>query len=787
MNPFNDKPIEGPEEDQFDFSTCAKAIAESIFGNKKPEGTVIAIHGPWGSGKSSVINLVKHYLKIEMEKKRKPDQTQKSFEFPRAAPNWIKSLAPKAYSKQTKSFEFPRTAPNWIKSLAPKMCSRQSSDDTSNSVNIPIQILDFKCWWFKGEEALMLEFFRQLYSALDQSGLREAKAAMSQLGSIILSGSAPLVGTIVNSMMVPIVGNAVSNSMNNLSKLIKQERTIENLYEKVLQGLKSKNKRYLMIIDDIDRLSPDEALLIFRLVKSVGQLPKITYLLAYDRKVAEEIVSKRYPSEKSHYLEKIVQAGFDIPYPLRSDLTDTFRKSLGELWKKPENSIYWKKYQDSDYSHFENLFDNVVDPQIQSPRDVIRIMNTLRVTWLAVAGEVDPADFLALETLRVKQPGLYATLKAHKQLLTGMDFSSEDKNSKISRYEDIFVHDLQDEKQRAAMKRALGYLFPPLAAVWAGHDISDDSRKEWQCQRRACSPAHFDTYFRFSLSETISLGKVQAVIKNSGNTDYVKNKFLQESQIPRRNGRGTCANVLLDELKAHAKDIPIQNAKVFLSALFSVYEKLDTEIDLSDNFMIINNDMRIYLLLKNLLLNRTDPDERSTIIVDAIQFANLYLTIFITIRTRLQYYPPPGELSEPENSCLITKSDMEYLCKMSAEKIKTAVENDELLSSRNPLDLLNHWNLLAGSDKSKEAKSWCMSKLNDDNAVEIFAKELTRRITATNAYSENIISYHIQMDMLKKFFDIESFRQRVKLLSESQPENERYVTLKRFLDAFNER
>ncbi|MCY3653918.1 MAG: hypothetical protein F4099_07160 [Synechococcus sp. SB0673_bin_10] len=52
MNSFNDKPIEGPEDDQFGFSPFAEALAQAIIKNENPEGTVMAIHGPWGSGKS---------------------------------------------------------------------------------------------------------------------------------------------------------------------------------------------------------------------------------------------------------------------------------------------------------------------------------------------------------------------------------------------------------------------------------------------------------------------------------------------------------------------------------------------------------------------------------------------------------------------------------------------------------------------------------------------------------------------------------------------------------------
>ncbi|NGM47760.1 hypothetical protein G5B31_19690 [Rhodobacter sp. SGA-6-6] len=62
MPDFNDAPIENPEQDRFGFDPFAHSIARCILALKRPLGSVVAIHGPWGSGKSSVINLVRHHL-----------------------------------------------------------------------------------------------------------------------------------------------------------------------------------------------------------------------------------------------------------------------------------------------------------------------------------------------------------------------------------------------------------------------------------------------------------------------------------------------------------------------------------------------------------------------------------------------------------------------------------------------------------------------------------------------------------------------------------------------------
>ena len=341
MSEFNDKPIESPKEDKFGFKPLAETIASSISKMTSPEGTVIAINGPWGSGKSSFINLVRHHL-------------------------------------------------------------------GNSSENDELTIVDFKCWWFRGEEALTIAFFRELCSSMDSSE-EETKKAISKLGAQLLTKGSPLVGAVTNAF-VPGAGSTAAGLTEFIASFIQQDETIEELHEKICKTLRNDSKRYLIIIDDIDRLSPDEALLIFRLVKSVGGLPNVMYLLAYDRQIAEKIVTDRYPSEGPHYLEKIVQISFELPEPSRLSLEKEFLRRL-------DNVIKEKEYREGDY--FRNLFDEMIAPEIKTPRDLIRILNPLKVTWPTVKGEVDPTEFLCLETLRVQRPKLYATIRANKILLTG--------------------------------------------------------------------------------------------------------------------------------------------------------------------------------------------------------------------------------------------------------------------------------------------------------------------------------------------------------------------------------
>ena len=759
MSLLNDKPIGQPKDDKFGFSPFAEAIAQAIVKNKNPEGTVIAVHGPWGSGKSSVINLVKYHLERKMES----EQSQGALE-----------SSPKSHGEP--------------QSIVPQETSSPSGQNEKKPVQVSLKILDFKCWWFKGEEALTLEFFRQLYSALDESGLKEAKEAVAQLGSRMLGSSAPLMGAVANSI-VPGAGGAAASGVNFLRDLIKQEKTIEELHSEISKALKNSKKRYLVIIDDIDRLSPDEALLIFRLVKSVGQLPKITYLLAYDREVAEKIVLERYPSEGPHYLEKIVQAGFDIPYPLRPDLQNFFWDFLRELWKDVMESEDWKRLQESDGQRLQNLFDNVVAPQLQSPRDAIRIINALDVTWPAVAGEVDPVDFLALETLRIKEPRFHAILKANREWLIDCDQKNgfdEDPARKASRYDRIFLGEFQDEK-REKMKIALCHLFPQFDSLWKkstlaiGYGITLPNNPElnnyW---RRACSPNHFDTYFRFSLTQgVVSMTEINDIIQNSGDADYVKKSLLEIN--------ATHLERLLDELRLHAKEIPVDNAEAFLHGLFAACDQVAMKMyDLPD-FGLTDDDSDTNLLcflwqiLKNFLSGCRDMvlEKRSEIISRAVKDCkSLALTTYLAMEEYRDHHPQEGKPPQHQALWLMTESDMEDFSQVVLEKIEVAAENNSLLRSRKFMIILFTWNLLAKSKQCEgKARSWCMKKLHDDFAVARFAEVFVLQKPIFNYISPS----------LKDLLESEKLKQRVEeVLGKTDPQSKCYEILELFLKSYKD-
>ncbi len=60
---FSDKAATHPESrDRFGYAPFAKSVAEAIYRMTPTEGLVLGIHGPWGTGKTTLINFITHYL-----------------------------------------------------------------------------------------------------------------------------------------------------------------------------------------------------------------------------------------------------------------------------------------------------------------------------------------------------------------------------------------------------------------------------------------------------------------------------------------------------------------------------------------------------------------------------------------------------------------------------------------------------------------------------------------------------------------------------------------------------
>jgi predicted KAP-like P-loop ATPase len=646
--PHNDKPISEPAEDRFGIDPFARTLAVSIRALKAPEGTVIALNGPWGSGKSSAVNLILHHLKDAV---------------------------------------------------------------AANE----IVVINFACWWFRGEEALALAFFRELYAGLGPSLGDRFKHALPKLGARLLrAGSVVGAGADLAGVTAG-VGSLAGSTMKWLSDQIHADDTVEKLHAELTKVLAEQSKRFLIVIDDIDRLAPDEALLMFRLVKSIGRLPNVIYLLVFDRQLAESIVSERYPSEGPHYLEKIIQAGFDIPEPRQADLNEELLHQIGTICGTPPTE---------DMVRFMNVFYDVIGPEMRTPRDLIRLTNALAVTWPAVGNEVDRADFVGMETLRLLRPEIYRALRWRKELLcgTGESYGRRERNRGAEMDHALFG--ASEPKDRERLHRALKRLFPRLESVWGNMHYGQDSATEWARMRRVCSVDHFDAYFRFAVDENVlSRSAIDAMIARASDVEFVRAKLRQGLATKRKNGK-TKAALLLDELNLHADRVMEGDVEPLLTAIFGIADELHVDSDQAGPFNIGDNHLRIHWLLRRLTGERFNLPRRSAVFMAACEAAQLGWLVDFTDSAYSDYHPREGKSPEPEENCLTTAADADVLRAKALERLRSAAASGELAAAKNLAYLLFRWRAFAGDDGA-EVKAWVNTQIDNDAMVAIFAKAFT--------------------------------------------------------------
>lgn len=182
--------------------------------------------------------------------------------------------------------------------------------------------------------------------------------------------------------------------------------------EKLVKNLKEQEKKILVIIDDIDRLSNEQIKLIFQLVNSVAGLPNIMYLLSMDKEIVIRALESVQNCNGAEYLEKVIQLPFDIPQLDKSKVFELLFRKLEDILKnKPEVNI--------DKKVWEKVFRGCIEPFVKNVRDVNRIVNTFQFKYNMVYNEVNFSDMLGLTTLQVLVPNIVQWIYINQEKICG--------------------------------------------------------------------------------------------------------------------------------------------------------------------------------------------------------------------------------------------------------------------------------------------------------------------------------------------------------------------------------
>lgn len=657
-----DRPKEHLVDDRLGYANFAQTLARSIAGLAPTEGIVLAVNGAWGSGKTTAVNMI------------------------------VEALA-----------------------------DRQRETRSDREI-VPIR---FNPWWFSEQEDLIKAFFAELSGSLDKrvsdkvgEGFRKLARRVAASKEIVVAG----LGMIPGAAAAKELAGAALGAVGALAG---DNDSLSQLRDELSMALREQDKRILVIIDDVDRLPADEVRQIFRLVKSVADLPNVIYLLIFDREIAERAFDDPANELGPKWHEKIVQAAFDLPPVQRVDIQQLFLEGLNKLigaMDVPNQTRWW------------NVFHDCIAPWLRTPRDVGRLLNSLVVTWPTVARDVDFADFVALETLRLFEPGLHAFIRHNPHRLTGLVSDlTHDKDAKTGLGEELLATVEQSSRERT--KSALERIFPKLESVWGNHGYSPEFLSEWDRERRVCIDRRFPAYFVFGIGDDVlSRDELENFAANIADRDFVRANVSDYARLPRRTG-GTKAAVLIEELAENLDLVAPASLSTAVVNLFGIADQfVNPHDERGRGFLRLPAIWRFWYLMKR-ILERLDTPVRADALRSAFTGADSLrgLCFALTVvRTSLGRDPNgnPNDAGPPLVDVDVCKELEEAL----RVRFQAAASEGKLLTDGGLIENLQQW---AGLGGETEVKAWTATALNDDECVVRLAKAATQ-ISQSHAAGDRV-------------------------------------------------
>ncbi|MBV1707672.1 MAG: KAP family NTPase [Hyphomicrobiales bacterium] len=508
-NFHGDRPISRPDDDLFGLASFADALATSLLGMNLKDGLAISVEGPWGSGKSSAIALALRTIKLRV----------------------LKELGKGADDLEKLSDQELDEA--WYK------CAKMRKT----------HIVRFNPWNFSGQENLVRAFFNELAAQIGADGSDRLKAAMDGLVSLLPFAFGFAAAHFGAGDIGKAVGERAKSALTSDSSL---ERAKRNL----VGALKEADERIIVVIDDIDRLMPTEMRAVLSLVKSLGDLPNVLYVLVFDKDVVTKALAEGAEKIDPAFLEKIVQVSLQLPPPWRGELRKMLLARIRKITgRDPPDRPRWQM-----------VLLKVLGTYLATPRDVIRLANTLQVIWPTVADDVDLADLVVVTTLQLFDPVAYALVRDNIEAITRRDVL------------DPFIRKIADAmrpgnaRKPEAAEAAMALMFPSLANVWGHHPLDADHLSSMD-QRRICKQGFYHNYFKFTRSsEMFSRTEVDALLTASDPAPMFK-ATLARLEDERVAGLPSRVGDLLFQIHATVHSRPLLTPE-FAAALFDCSDDL---------------------------------------------------------------------------------------------------------------------------------------------------------------------------------------------------------------------
>lgn len=225
------------------------------------------------------------------------------------------------------------------------------------------------------------------------------------------------------------------NPLKVIGGMLEGESPLKERHERVGLLIKNTNKRFVVVIDDMDRLDSSEVFEVLRLIRNTANFSRILFVAAYDKNYLLGALESIKTHDPRKYLEKI----FDIEVSLPKISTRNLKAIIGEIFNKQTAryglSVSEKTGLDTLFSKMifadSNSQDrklNVVSANIwgilRNKRQVIRFTNSLLLTYQLNRDWLYLPDLMILELIKLIDHNVYLELSVPQDYLEQLPSSS---------------------------------------------------------------------------------------------------------------------------------------------------------------------------------------------------------------------------------------------------------------------------------------------------------------------------------------------------------------------------
>jgi len=358
----SDKPIAKCDEDIFGWKDHARMLAKLIT-DKSNDDVALGISAPWGSGKTSMLNLIKEQIK-ELKIYPKPI---------------IVEFDPWFYGSEDKVIH------SFFETLAKAIF--KENHPTREAISKAIGYLS---------------------KILTKTPDLPSTFTPNPLVTEAINFAKQFLGTLTDDLK-DWIGHGSLNSFRDVKKLLIL----------LLTEAQRKNElpQIIIMIDDLDRLQADEALTMLKIIRLVTDLPCIRSIVAFDEKATGQLISNKFNIDGINYIRKMINVPTYLPHISKNDLKQYFAKEMEDILNA--NGYVYKNIS------FSQIVDKIGEI-VETLRCIKIILNTYKIGISAVGDYVNPIDYLVLCVFFNLTPTLFNVLKKNG-VLTSLRISDNNK------------------------------------------------------------------------------------------------------------------------------------------------------------------------------------------------------------------------------------------------------------------------------------------------------------------------------------------------------------------------